>query len=228
MSELNYTDIDQLPVPAWGLHCPQCEYLLDHLPAHRCPECGLVFAMADVLRSDVRVREPFFDGRELPVRDVGWFCDNCHAALAGATSHECPSCQTPCDPTSHRPLSGVFWLDAYFAVDMITELVEDSLKENQIPYSKQRPRGARAIGALYSPTVVQGRAEEIVVPSDFYFDVLYLIMPRLQRTQRRLELANSNDDVAAWTCVQCAEENPDSFDICWNCSAERPDPRELS
>lgn len=26
-----------------------------------------------------------------------------------------------------------------------------------------------------------------------------------------------------WTCTKCGESNPGSFDVCWNCSAEKPD-----
>lgn len=42
-------DPDALPIPALGLRCPRCEYLLDGLPRRRCPECGREFTMDELV-----------------------------------------------------------------------------------------------------------------------------------------------------------------------------------
>jgi len=42
-------DPDALPIPALGLTCRRCGYLLDCLPQHRCPECGWQFEMDDLV-----------------------------------------------------------------------------------------------------------------------------------------------------------------------------------
>lgn len=42
-------DPEALPIPALGLRCRQCEYLLDGLPRHVCPECGWTFRMDDMV-----------------------------------------------------------------------------------------------------------------------------------------------------------------------------------
>jgi hypothetical protein len=33
---------------------------------------------------------------------------------------------------------------------------------------------------------------------------------------------DSKSHAAPWTCPTCGEENPQSFDICWSCSHEKP------
>ena len=42
-------DLNQLPIPDWGLRCPTCSYLLKGLPSHRCPECGTQLPMAGLV-----------------------------------------------------------------------------------------------------------------------------------------------------------------------------------
>src|SRR5262245_58635591 len=42
-------DPQALPIPALGLTCRVCGYLLDQLPEHRCPECGWRFSIDDLL-----------------------------------------------------------------------------------------------------------------------------------------------------------------------------------
>ena len=64
-------DLNTLPIPDWGLICPKCRYPLVGLPAHRCPECGTEFDMADVVQTWHRLRDPRFTGHELPLPDFG-------------------------------------------------------------------------------------------------------------------------------------------------------------
>lgn len=35
--------------------------------------------------------------------------------------------------------------------------------------------------------------------------------------------ASAPQDLPAWTCAQCKETVEGSFDICWNCGADRPE-----
>ena len=70
-------DLGRLPIPDWDLTCPNCRYALKFLPQHRCPECGTVFEMEEVVTTWARVREPGYCGDELPVPDFGLSCERC-------------------------------------------------------------------------------------------------------------------------------------------------------
>ncbi|RMF77629.1 MAG: hypothetical protein D6744_11140, partial [Planctomycetota bacterium] len=64
-------DVWQLPIPDWGLTCPRCRYPLRGLPSHRCPECGTDLDMEKLVEPWSRIREPRFDGTQLPIPNFG-------------------------------------------------------------------------------------------------------------------------------------------------------------
>lgn len=196
-------DIDQLPIPAWNLACPKCAYVLNGLPAHRCPECGAAFNMGDVIPTWARLRDPTYTGNELPLPDFGLACADCGHALAGATARSCPSCTKPFDPAALRPKR------EWFARRMGYETELDyaawtALEVHQIPYIRHDP--AR-------PYTMIGRSL-VYIPSEFYFDFLHAIRDADVRSRAD---AGSRE----WRCLSCRETNPNTFDICWSCGAGR-------
>ena len=38
-----------------------------------------------------------------------------------------------------------------------------------------------------------------------------------------LSTLDSKSDAKPWTCSNCEEENPQSFDMCWNCGRDKTD-----
>ncbi|MBO2642009.1 putative signal transducing protein [Shewanella algae] len=48
-----------------------------------------------------------------------------------------------------------------------------------------------------------------------------LWVPESQREQAQSQLASLNADRPQWQCLQCHEFNDASFELCWQCSAER-------
>ncbi len=52
-----------------------------------------------------------------------------------------------------------------------------------------------------------------IVDDERYDEALELLSPHLDETPLTAE---------NWSCPACKESNPASFDLCWNCQAEKP------
>jgi hypothetical protein len=74
------TDIEQLPIPDWGLRCPHCDQPLAGMREHRCQGCGREF----------NIRKVLADHRPIP--DIGAKCPACRHLLTGLTGSTCPEC----------------------------------------------------------------------------------------------------------------------------------------
>ncbi len=203
-------DIEQLPIPDWNLACRKCGYPLKSLPQHRCPECGLEIVMSELVQPWMRLREPQFIGRELPLPDFGLVCGDCDAPLAGVTELHCPGCRAPFDPRDGAPTGKWCKIPPALLGELSSQVVEIILTEEFIPYVRREQRDLSRI--LGFDTLVDVRLE---IPSEFYFDLLAAL--------RRHELTAADPDDPDWTCSNCRESNPATFKICWNCH-QPPDP----
>ncbi len=198
-------DIEQLPIPDWGLHCQSCGYPLKGLPEHRCPECGTRLDLPALLQTWMRLREPQFTGGELPFPDFGLSCAECDEPLAGVSEHRCPSCRTPFDAQALIPPGEWCTIPPSLPGDIPARTLEMLLAEEYIPYVK---RVLRDVSHIYG---IDPHAEiRFEIPADFYFDFLLA----LRREQLRAQQQAGHPD---WQCEQCGESNPGSFQICWNC-----------
>jgi rubrerythrin len=205
-------DLEQLPIPNWGLVCPQCGYLLQGLPQHRCPECGAAFSVEDLVRPWTRLRSPRFTGHESPLPDFGLMCATCGQALAGAREHTCPHCGAPFDPEHRRPPETWFVLDARLCGQLPIPCVQALLTTEGVP---NFPVTERTVGQIYGgqSIVLAG----LRVPSEFYFEVLWLI----RRARIDMAAARAAGEQNQWRCPQCGEENPAHFEVCWHCEQPR-------
>ncbi len=197
-------DIDQLPIPDWNLACRNCEYPLKGLSEHRCPECGQQIIMGELVEPWMRLREPQFTGRELPLPDFSLLCGDCDAPLAGATEFRCPGCEAPFDPRDGAPSGKWHKIPPALLGELSSQVVEIILTEEFIPYVRREQRDLSRI--LGFDTLVDVRLE---IPSEFYFDLLAAL--------RRHELTAADPADPDWTCSNCHEPNPATFKICWNC-----------
>ena len=204
--------LDQLPIPDWGLHCPQCHYPLRGLPSHRCPECGAELNIASLVGTWTRLRDPRFTGGELPLPDFGLVCSYCDADLTGAEQHVCPACGEPFDPQSLRPEREWFILDSELCGSLSVPGVQALLASEAVPYT---PVEEKSLAEFFGGH--GGVFSRLRVPSEFFFDVLWL----LQRAEREVSEARAASDGSEWTCARCGEVNPDNFEVCWNCEAAR-------
>ena len=205
-------DLDRLPIPDWDVHCPRCGYPLRGLPEHRCPECGARFRMQDVVHTWTRLRDPFYTGHESPLPDFGLRCTRCGQSLAGAVGGRCPHCGEPFDIGHFRPPGDWFVIDESLADPLPLAAAEVLLANHYVPFvrlDERRPvelyLGSRAVGS------------RLRVPSEFFFDVLYL----LRRTRDEMQHARASA-ATPWGCPSCGETVPGHFEQCWNCQSPRP------
>jgi ribosomal protein L37E len=199
-------DLNQLPIPDWGLHCPRCQYDLRGLMRHQCPECGLEFDIAEVVRPWNRIRDPWFTGEELPIPEWGLQCRECGTSLCGITTYVCSHCGAAVPlPAKLRPHSEWFAVTPEQGGSLSKELAEMVLLEHDIPH--RRVSSSQLYGELHTQWY-------ITAASEFYFDVLFV----LTREQQRIE-ASRADAERKLNCQSCEAENPGNFLTCWQCGS---------
>lgn len=206
-------DLQQLPIPDWGLTCPNCAYSLCGLPSHRCPECGTEIEVPALVRTWTRLRAPRFTGQELPLPDFGLACSECGEPLAGARQFACPQCTTSFDPQAARPAREWFLLDHEDCGTLMMPAVVAMLAHERVPYAEVGENALRQIYGMASMT-----AARIRVPSEFYFEVRWLLQAA------KMDVAKVREDAGEtvpWPCPACGEENPAHFEVCWKCESGR-------
>lgn len=210
-------DLNQLPIPDWGLTCPHCDYLLRGLPEHRCPECGHTLSMAKIVHTWTRVREPRLTGGELPFPDYGLNCVMCHAALAGATAFACPTCGVAFDPQSWRPIGDMFVAQEWMTAGLNMMAVERVLLDEYIPHVARE--SGKSVGELYgfAAVSVTERRVHLAISCEFFFDFWAAILEERKHWDAIREARNG----PPWQCLACGEECPGNFAVCWKCGRGR-------
>lgn len=168
--------------------------------------------MRDLVRPWTRLRDPRFTGHELPLPDFGLACRACRWLLTGAQRHACPHCGVPFDPEEYRPAGEWYVLDHEGCGGLLVSGVQPRLAAEYVPHM---PMGEKALAEIYvgqSMTVTRLR-----VPTEFYFEVRWLIRQMLAEVARARMIGESQK----WRCRNCREMNPGHFEICWNCEAGR-------
>jgi len=193
----------QLPIPEWlDLSCPQCGYPLRDLPEHRCPECGLAFDIDDLITPTTPLRPPEITPTTRPVPELGLTCANCDYPLRGLPGGRCPECGEPFDLAACVP-SGKWVPIPAGGNQPQAQLVFNALRTEGIPCVLEFASDTLSTMYGFSPAVL------LRVPREYYLDALHFIRSRPE------------DQPPAWTCVQCGEEVPANFDLCWKCQSPR-------
>ncbi|MCP4245906.1 MAG: hypothetical protein GY778_02550 [bacterium] len=199
-------DLSQLPIPNWGMSCPQCGYPLRGLPTHRCPECGRNLDIPELVKPWTRLRAPRFDGTEDPLPDLGLACPDCDELWAGATGGHCPDCGRPMDVASLRPGPAWFEVTPELLGRLPGPMIESVLSAEEVPHLVRETHNPFVPGTWH-----------LMLPSEFFFEFLYLVQEIHTRTQAERSVTGSKP----WPCPACAEENPPGFDVCWSCQEPR-------
>jgi len=64
----------------------------------------------------------------------------------------------------------------------------------------------------------------IMVPFKFYHEAVQLLDAEFgQRVFKTGDRPTKVTTAPDWSCSGCQEENPESFEVCWNCGLQRPD-----
>ncbi len=158
-----------------------------------------------------------FDPDALPVPDLGLCCLKCGYGLAGLASHRCPECGKPFTMEEHIP-EGDFPV-VIFRGKEVTDSpdVVELLKRYSIPHVFLMWPGQTMFGSLATSEAKR----RVGVPRASYFRVIDLL--RRQALGEEMPPADGAIERPAWTCAACEEENPGTFDVCWNCGRPAPD-----
>ena len=204
-------DLDPLPIPNWDLRCPTCDYILNGLPLHRCPECGTEFNIRSIIPTSAGLRDPRFSGEELPFPDFGLTCAKCGYPLAGTRERRCPSCFEPFDPQVIKPADGWFTIEPWMCQGVPIDVVGAVLDAEYVPYTVHEHRSA--VGFAWS---------SISVARDFIFDLLYVIRQRVSESATPGTGSPADSaEAKPWNCESCSQQNPAHFAVCWNCQTAR-------
>jgi putative signal transducing protein len=90
-----------------------------------------------------------------------------------------------------------------------TVLIRDALLHRGVAATIQNEFSGRTAVPEFRPPA------EVWVTNDHEYDEARRIVVEA------LAAIDSKLDTAPWVCPNCREENPQSFDICWNCARER-------
>jgi|ERR1043166_3094894 hypothetical protein len=161
------------------------------------------------------------DPEFLPIPDLGLRCLSCGYLLAGLPSHVCPECGRKIKIEEHIPPGDwpLVFLDG--SVVKVTPAVSSLMKTYQIPHMPIIPSsGSEEIGAAFGQGHASNLSSELRVPRHCFFDAIDLLRRQMlgEPMPEPPELIPAQHD---WNCGKCGEENPATFDVCWNCQAER-------
>ncbi len=156
-----------------------------------------------------------FNPESLPVPDLGLCCLQCGYGLAGLPSHRCPECGKTFTMDGHIP-KGDFPVVIFNGKEVrsLPEIM-DLLRRYQIPFMEV----LGPADSMYGMLGATHRRSRIGVMRSRYWEVIDLF--RRRALDEPLPVVEEFDR-PDWTCPGCEEENPGSFEVCWNCGEASP------
>ena len=90
-----------------------------------------------------------------------------------------------------------------------TTLVRDALVHRGVAVTVQNEHSGRSAVPGFRPP-----AEVWIERDDDYENARRIVVDTISAL-------NSQSEIKPWVCPDCKEENPQSFDICWNCGRDK-------
>jgi len=155
-----------------------------------------------------------FDPDQIPTPDLGLRCMSCGYPLAGLTKRVCPECGATFDYEAFVPKGDFPMLIVDGEAALLTPDIRDALRRAKVPCIEL---GGLTMDLYGLHSISQSRSL-VGVPRSQYFDAVIAV-----RSLRDGGVDEPPQDFAIdWTCAACGEENPGSFEICWQCGGDRP------
>jgi len=157
-----------------------------------------------------------FDPETLPMPDLGLRCLGCGYPLAHLAEHRCPECGRGVDLDEHVPEGAFPPLIADGEQVRASAELSELMSAYGIPVVEEADPMRDMLGVAGGLMSRRESGPPVVVPRARYFEAVDLI----RRWRMNEELPPPPEPLAIegpWACEACGEENPETFELCWNC-----------
>lgn len=161
-----------------------------------------------------------FDPNAYPLADFGLSCKQCGYPLANLTEHVCPECGRAFTLEEYIPDGAMPALFADGQQVRATDELLELFASYDIPHVSMPGPSFAMFGGLSLSR--QHNHPPLAVPRERYFEAIDLV----RRYKLNEELPPPPEPTPSgpdWRCDACGEENPGSFEVCWNCQAAQDD-----
>lgn len=157
-----------------------------------------------------------FDPYRLPLPDLGLKCLDCGYPLAHLTEWRCPECGKAIDLDEHVPDGAFPMLIANGREVRASAEVRELFAAYRLPLVELWDTMRNFLGVVTDTRRHDGPGPPIAVPRERYLEAVDLI----RRWHMDEELPPPPEPApidGPWDCSACGEENPETFEVCWNC-----------
>lgn len=153
-----------------------------------------------------------FDPHALPIPNLGLRCLGCGYILNGLPSHRCPECNREVVLDEYVP-PGDFPIVILNGKEVIlNDQVKEIMRRAGILFMANLPPPEAIFGVGQTSALTQ----RLAVERSRYLESIHWLRHFNETGEMPLDSRPTGTD---WTCSQCGEENPASFELCWNCSS---------
>lgn len=156
-------------------------------------------------------REPKIGNRDITEPDEHLTCPKCKYDLTQIEARYCPECGIE---LSYEPIT-VFAAADQSLVWAAAMVLDQNALSNLIVTGSFDP----VLGTFTR----RHSLPHIMVPFKFYHEAVQLL--DIEFGQREFKVGDKPAQPPAqpdWTCSGCQDDNPESFEVCWNCGLQRP------
>lgn len=157
-----------------------------------------------------------FDPHALPMPDLGLRCLDCGYPLAHLSEPRCPECGRAVDLDEHIPAGAFPLLIADGEQVRASRDLHELMSAYRLPVIEQVDPMRGMFGVAGGLMMRKETGPPVAVPRERYFEAVDLI----RRWRMNEELPPPPEPVmidGPWGCPACGEENPETFELCWNC-----------
>ncbi len=155
-------------------------------------------------------REPRIRHQDMLSADLAFECPRCAYNLTGVSGEYCPECGIA---LAYEPVTVFTAADLSLAWAAV--LVLDNARISNLLVSSSFDLGLAVLRRKSS-------YPRVLVPFKFFYEAADLLQREFGAREfgPAAQPIRSGPHLPPWRCSQCGEENPGTFEICWQCASE--------